>query len=381
MVCRLGPIVKYTGSKREIEKRLDLEFCAGYGHDDYSLKAINYLDRGLCELPSLLPFERVEPFSLGNLLIPVENTDCDLRIEFGPGIHATGYSYDISNTKRKSYICLFGLWFSRDLLKSLINRYNRSHNQIRDDLDEIRIDIISYPIMFIDRKTGQLYTCSCFADRFDLDFDIMRFLPYGNSEPELERAVQELQVIKEICHLCTGEVPRFEYGSSMYYSPFLQRYLPYHTLLWRKKGSTVGNGENDARQLENQLREQLGYPRVGEKWISETLLFKIVHTLFAGTKVVHHYRGAELDGLELDIWIPDLRLGIEYQGEQHYQVIEPWGAEPGLSKRIENDRRKRQLCKTVGYDLVEFRYEEDLTEDRVAQKLRRYIEKLLENRT
>jgi hypothetical protein len=235
--------------------------------------------------------------------------------------------------------------------------------------------------LFIDRRTGRLYTCSCFADHFAPDFDIIRLLPHGNTEPELEKAVQELQVIKGICHLCTGEVPRFEYGSSMYYSPFLQRYLPYHTLLWRKKGSTAGNGENDARQLENQLREQLGYPQVGEKWISETLLFKIVHTLFAGTKVVRHYGGAELNGLELDIWIPDIRLGIEYQGEQHYQVIEPWGAEPGLSKRIENDRRKRQLCKTVGYDLVEFRYEEDLTEDRVAQKLRRYIEKLRENRT
>lgn len=380
-VFRLDPIVKRTGSKARSKEKLDLEFCARYGHDDYSLKAINYLDGGLCELPSLLPFERTEPFSVGNVLIPVESTDCDLQIEFGSGIHATGYSYDISGRKRKSYVCLFGLWFSRDLLKPVIDRHKRRLNQIEDELDEIRIDIMSYPIMFIDRRTGQLYTCSCFANHFDLDLDTTRFLPYGNTERELEKAVRGLQVIDRICHLCTGEVPRFEYGSSMYYSPFLQRYLPYHTLLWRKKGSTAGNGENDARQLENQLREQLGYPLVGEKRISETLLFKIVQTLFAGTQVVHHYRGAELDGLELDIWIPDLRLGVEYQGEQHYQVIEPWGAERGLSKRIENDRRKRQLCKTAGYDLVEFRYEENLTEDRVAQKLRRYIEKLRETRT
>ena len=380
-VVRLNPIVKYIGSNREIEERLDLEFCARYGHDDYSLKAINYLDCGLCELPSLLPFERVEPFSVGNLVIPVDNTDCELRIEFGTGIHATGYSYEISNRKRKSYICLFGLWFSRDLLKPIIDRYKRQRNQLRDDLDEVRIDIISYPVMFIDRRTGQLYTCSCFADQFDLSIDIIRLLPYGNSEPELEKAVRELQVIKGICHLCTGEVPRFEYGSSMHYSPFLQRYLSYHTLLWRKKSSSAENGENDARTLENQLRERFGYPRVGEKRISETLLFKIIQTLFGGTKVVRHYRGAELGGLELDIWIPDLRLGIEYQGEQHYQVIEPWGAVSGLSKRIENDRKKRQLCKSAGYNLVEFRYEENLTEDRVVKKLRSYLERLREHRT
>jgi hypothetical protein len=108
-VFRLDPIVKHTGSKGEFNEKLDLEFCTRYGHDDYSLKAINYLDRGLCELPSLLPFERAESFSVGNLLIPVESTDCDLQIEFGSGIHATGYSYEISGRKRKSYVCLFCL--------------------------------------------------------------------------------------------------------------------------------------------------------------------------------------------------------------------------------------------------------------------------------
>lgn len=371
----LDPIVKYTGSRQNTKNVLDLEFCAGYGHDDYSLKAINYLDNGLSDLPSLLPFERAEPFSLGNILIPVENIDRDIRIEFAAGIYATGYSHDISKRKRKSYVCVFGLWFSRDVLKAVVDRFKRSDHQIIDDLDEIRIDSISYPIIFIDRKTGQLHTCSCFADHFDLDFDIMRFLPYGNGESEVKKALQELKVTTKLCHLCTGDVPRHEYGSSMYYSSFLQRYLPYHTLLWKKMGSTMGTGQTVARQLENQLREQLDYPRIGEKWLSETLLFKIVQTLFAGTKVVHHYRGAELDGLELDIWLPELRLGIEYQGEQHFEVVEHWGAKAGLSKRIENDRKKRDICKIVGYDLVEFRYDENLTEDNIAQILRKYMQR------
>ena len=374
-VFRLDPIVKYTGLNKDFKQELDLEFCAGYGHYDYSLTAINYIDRGLSELPSLLPFERTEPFSVGNFLISIENTYCDIQIEFGSGVHATGYSFNISNKKQESYVCFFGLWFSKALLTPIIDHHKPVGIQSKDDLDELRIGIISYPVIFIDRRTGQLYTCSCFASYFDVDHDLVRLLPYGNSEPELEEAVRGIREIEGICHLCTGQVPRFEYGSSMYYSAFLQRYLPYHNLV-RRRGNTGGTGDDEARRIENDLREQLGYPRIGEKWISETFLFKIVHTLFAGTEVVHHYRGIELEGLELDIWIPELRLGIEYQGEQHYQVIEHWGGDAGLQKRIENDRKKRKLCKTAGYDLVEFRYEESLTDELVAEKLCKYLKKM-----
>lgn len=96
--------------------------------------------------------------------------------------------------------------------------------------------------------------------------------------------------------------------------------------------------------------------------------------LFSDYEVIHHYRGTELQGLELDIWLPDLKLAIEYQGEQHYNVIEHWGGKEGLEKRIANDKKKRGLCKSLGYHLIEVKYTEEISEQLVRKKVARVIE-------
>lgn len=103
------------------------------------------------------------------------------------------------------------------------------------------------------------------------------------------------------------------------------------------------------------------------------MLFRVVQQLFAPAEVVHHYRGEELAGLELDIWVPELKLGIEYQGAQHYQPVAHWGGEEGLAKRRANDRRKKRICHELGYALVEFMHTEELSESLVASKLKRFL--------
>jgi hypothetical protein len=154
-----------------------------------------------------------------------------------------------------------------------------------------------------------LYTCSCFGGYFDIANDIERFLPYGNSEDELKNKVWKIKTMEGLCHFCGGGIPKFEYGHSMYYSSFLQRYLPYHGLLARiKYGKAIYEGE-EYRQVENELREKFGYPKVGQQWVTETTLYRIVCMLFPDNEVVHHYRGIELEGLELDIWLPDYQIG------------------------------------------------------------------------
>jgi len=202
--------------------------------------------------------------------------------------------------------------------------------------------------------------------------DLVRCLPYGGSEQILLDAVRSIEFLDGICHLCTGGVPKLKYGSSMYYSSFLQSYNPYHELLVRKKLLYQAPNDVDGRQLENELRQLFGYPKIGEKWITETILLKIVQMLFEGIPVIHHYRGTELQGLEIDIWVPKLKIAIEYQGEQHYQVIKHWGGEEGLKQRIANDKKKKRLCKQMGYQLIEFRYDENITEELVLKKLRRF---------
>lgn len=372
-VVRGCNIVKTTGFYNDIIQELDLDFCVKQGHEISSLMAINYIDRAYCELPSLLPFLREKDFSLGNVSILVQNSDYEIDLLLEEGLRITGYIHQISPKKKKSYLCLFGIHFDISLLDSLEVGDCAGWHQ-PSNLDEIRIGSISYPVIFICRRCGVLFTCACFSDYFTIAGDIERLLPYGNSEKYLKSQIEGIQIIEGACSLCSGKVPNIKYGHEMYYSSFLQRYLPYHTLLARRKLAHDTFKGPEHRMIENDLRQLLGYPKVGEKWTSETLLFNIVRTILSPREVVYHYRGKELQGLELDLWIPELLLGIEYQGEQHYLPLVHWGGEVGLRKREENDKRKKAICKQLGYTLIEFRHDEQLSEDKILLKLRKYIE-------
>ena len=369
---RWYPIIKYTGWNNDIRQELDLEFCIRCGHDDYSLSAINYIDRTPCHLPALSSLSGV--ISLGNILILVENKNCEFNLTLGDGIFATGYAYHISKRKKKSYVCLLGVWFRPELIDVIIQSKLMGYEDSKQDLDEIMLGTIRYPVLYINRVTGDLVTCSCFAEYFDVSRDIERFLPFGNSEDGLKNRVKIIKTMDRVCHFCCGGIPKHEYGHSMYYSSFMQKYLPYHQLLSRMTfGKDIYEEDEGYRLVENKLREKFGYPKVGERWVAETTLYKIVSSLFPKHEVIHHYRGAELEGLELDIWLPDWKIGLEYQGVQHYKVIEHWGGKEGLEKRVANDHKKKQLCKKLGYHLVEFRYSEELSANQVRKKLANII--------
>lgn len=366
-VVKFAPIIRYTGWNNDIKKELDFEFCAKYGHDDGSLRAINYLDRNSVCLPCLSSLSDV--FSIGNILLIVENKDCDIELSLGEGINATGYAYHISKRKKKSYFCLFGIWFDPDVINPIINEIMSSYANDISDLDEIRLGNISYPMTWLNRVTGDLYTCSCFDGWFNITSDIERFLPYGNSVESLKNKVKKMQSMKSLCHFCCGGIPKLEYGHSMYYSAFLQRYLPYHKLFYQMKFGRPASKGKKYKYIENELRARFGYPQLGKGWVVETTLYNTVVSLFPRLDVIKNYRGSELQGLELDIWIPELKVGIEYQGEQHYKPVKHWGGEEGLKKRVENDMRKKKICEELGYILIEFTFSEKITEDAVRNKV------------
>ena len=108
---------------------------------------------------------------------------------------------------------------------------------------------------------------------------------------------------------------------------------------------------------------------IGEGWISESLLAKIVAQLFPEEEAVRHLRPDWLDGLEIDIWLPERRLAIEYQGQQHFHPVEAWGGAAALSAVQARDARKARLCAELGVHLVTIDYTEPLTEKHVAARL------------
>lgn len=111
-----------------------------------------------------------------------------------------------------------------------------------------------------------------------------------------------------------------------------------------------------------------------KKWVNESLLANLIKELFKDLTIYRNYRPEILEGLELDVYIRELNVGIEYQGIQHEKPVKLWGGEEALSIRIANDKRKAKLCKKYGIELIYFWYYEDINKELVIKKLGKYIE-------
>ena len=74
--------------------------------------------------------------------------------------------------------------------------------------------------------------------------------------------------------------------------------------------------------------------------------------------------------LFIDIFVKELGIAIECNGEQHYNP-NPFffGGSYGFKKAQENDKLKKEWCKENGYKLVIFRFDEKLDYDKFNSKI------------
>ena len=121
--------------------------------------------------------------------------------------------------------------------------------------------------------------------------------------------------------------------------------------------------------IEDEVRLRFGHKKIGEAWVSETILYNIVRNIFSDKEIQRHFRPDFLEGLEYDIYLPALKTAIEYQGYQHFQPIACWGGENGLKELKKRDKRKARLSEQNGIRLCYFKFDESLTEINVRRIL------------
>jgi rubrerythrin len=104
-----------------------------------------------------------------------------------------------------------------------------------------------------------------------------------------------------------------------------------------------------------------GCPKCKKK--TQGKLFDIINKLlFPENEVLWDYNHPDLRFektnvmMELDIWIPELNVAMEYQGEQHYEPKPHWGGEDAFSKLIDRDKQKKEACEKEGITLIEVHY-------------------------
>ena len=108
---------------------------------------------------------------------------------------------------------------------------------------------------------------------------------------------------------------------------------------------------NLQRAAENALREDIGLPQVGQGWVGETRLFVELRNAL-DTEVVQHGVPDGFGQQHFDVWIPAWRVGVEYQGLQHFEPVEFFGGEEAFKQTIERDRQKQSKAERLDIEIV-----------------------------
>ncbi len=124
------------------------------------------------------------------------------------------------------------------------------------------------------------------------------------------------------------------------------------------------------KRAENKLRSQEGLDLIGTGFsFGETALYEIVKRYVEPEKVLRQVMFSWLGFQHIDIYIPSLKLGLEFQGKQHYEPVDFFGGEEAFVKAQERDQRKAGLCAENGVKLIYFRFDEHMSRERVEDKI------------
>ena len=104
------------------------------------------------------------------------------------------------------------------------------------------------------------------------------------------------------------------------------------------------------------------------RWKNESDLFGIVHKEYPDA--IYQYHTDWLGLQSLDVYIPSIKLGIEYQGEQHYKPIEFFGGENAYKETVKRDKRKADLCAAHDITLLYWKYDEVINKTELKKKIK-----------
>ena len=281
------------------------------------------------------------------------------------------YSIDkkVLKTKNQFKIEIKNPVLPSSLFESIYENLKHKNNEecSNDLLQDYPVGTYEWWLPFECKICGKKYFCECFEKSIKIyqkKLDGVR--GPGTFESNFIETTKEMQIKPNICHFCTDRIPKHIYCHSMYGSKIKTIYGAYIDNLKIKE--TISD-----RDAENKIREDLNYPKIGEKWINETYLYNIIRLIFSEFSVLREASPDWLNKQRLDIFIPELSLAIEYQGEQHFKPVTIFGGEEGFKRNKERDLLKKKLCLKNKVKLIYFNYNEELTEENVMKKLKSFI--------
>lgn len=120
--------------------------------------------------------------------------------------------------------------------------------------------------------------------------------------------------------------------------------------------------EEEYKKIYLQLRES---GIISSKWVNEFDLYMLVKSYYKDA--IYQYHSEWLGLQSLDIYIPCEKIGIEYQGIQHYEPVKQFGGEKGYITTKQRDINKKEKCEKNGVRLLYWDYREKIQDNNLIK--------------
>lgn len=175
--------------------------------------------------------------------------------------------------------------------------------------------------------------------------------------------LSEAQYLDAICHMCIAQNSGQDAVAERY-GDSIQDFVEAYTL------QLMLTDGLDNRTARADVQARLGISR----WIRETEMYLLIKQLFPDEMVLREASPSWLGRQRLDVFIPDRRIALEYQGVQHFEPVEMFGGAEALQRTMERDALKKRLCGENQVELLYIKHSDPLTLASLRNRMRRFME-------
>lgn len=131
----------------------------------------------------------------------------------------------------------------------------------------------------------------------------------------------------------------------------------------------------DGRDYNTSVNDYKVIGSIGSRAVRSSYHLKartLIQEKFKGYQIMEEMkiRGANLRGLYLDFYVPNLQLAVEVNGRQHYEFVKHFHkGRQGWIDSLKRDRLKREWCELNDIQLITFKYsEEEIWESQIDDR-------------
>ena len=110
---------------------------------------------------------------------------------------------------------------------------------------------------------------------------------------------------------------------------------------------------------------------VTPRWKSEYEMYELIKRYFQDA--IYQYKAKWLNKQSLDVFIPSIKVAVEYQGKQHYEPVKVFGGTEKYDDNIRRDSVKKKLCAENHIHLIEWKYTEPVNIIIFMEKFKDYL--------